>query len=126
MILLWFMLGIALAFGIARYNESNRLFWQLLLALVIGFTGTIVYKRTFGKEQSNVNLTQVCPTQECVNVASVRLFQTTYNSTPVKVTASNPVSQDYTPELRETHITLSEVYGGARDQPPSKLIKPPT
>ncbi len=126
MIVLWFIIGILLAFGIARYNESNKLFWQLTLAFTLGYAVTVMCTRTFGGDDNNQNLTQVCSPQESVVVGVLpALFQTAYNMIHVKVTASNPVSQIYTPDTREIEIVMSEVYGRTRDQPQGKPIKPP-
>lgn len=47
MTLFWFMLGLALVIGIARYNESNKLFWALFCSLLVGIAcGHIVSKCT--------------------------------------------------------------------------------
>lgn len=127
MILLWFILGIALIFGISRYNESNKLFWTLLFAFVMGFAGTkMVLDSHPGDEQSNNSFTQVCPTQESIIVdASTVPFQAYVDMTPMKVTASNPVSQDFAPVNNEVRVTLSKVFGRTRDQPLSTLTEPP-
>lgn len=127
MILLWFILGIALIFGISRYNESNKLFWTLLFAFVMGFAGTkMVLDSHSGDEQSNNSFTQVCPTQESIIVdASTVPFQAYVDMTPMKVTASNPVSQDFAPVNNEVRVTLSKVFGRTRDQPLSTLTEPP-
>lgn len=125
--LLWFILGISLIFGIARYNESNKLFWTLLFAYTIGFAGTkMVLDIHHGDEQSNESLTQVYSTQESViAVAATLPFTTAIDMTSTKVTASNPVSQGFTPVTTETKVTPSEVFGRTRDQPLLNITKPP-
>ena len=128
MILLWFLLGIALILGIARYNESNKLFWMLLFAYVMGFAGTkMVLQTSNGNEQGNGNLTtQVYSTQAPTVSLSTLVYYITSNTEATNVvTAQTPVSQGYTPALSETKITLSEVFGRTRDQPTLTLIKPP-
>lgn len=128
MILLWFLLGIALILGIARYNESNKLFWTLLFAYVMGFAGTkMVLQTSNGNEQGNGNLTtQVYSTQAPTVSLSTLVYYITSNTEATNVvTAQAPVSQGYTPALSETKITLSEVFGRTRDQPTLTLIKPP-
>lgn len=61
MILVYFVLGIILAFVIARYNESNKLFWILLTSFMLGITGgTIWYKCTNKEVKKNLTMT---PTQ---------------------------------------------------------------
>lgn len=64
MILLWCLLGISLAFGIARYNQSNKLFWILFTSFVIGIAGASVYNK-LTNDQSETESVQVCPTQAC-------------------------------------------------------------
>ena len=125
MILLWFILGIILIFGIARYNESNKLFWMLLFSLVMGFAGTkMVLDINHGKKQSNVNLTQVYSTQELNNSVKAVLFNTEYTSTTESVTGLAPVGQSFTPDECEINIALSKVFGRTRDQPINKYSEP--
>lgn len=128
MILLWFFVGILIIFAIARYNESNKLFWLFLLSYVMGFAGTkMVYDTFSGDKQSNDNLVQVSSTQ----VMSTALNTATYFITDNKVdnntmvTAFKPVSQGISPTMHEIDVTLSEVSGRTRDQPQSAKIKPP-
>jgi hypothetical protein len=121
MILLWFILGVALIFGIARYNESNKLFWTLLFAYVMGFAGTkMVLQAVDSDEQSNRNLTQVYSTQvPTTNLSAFTYYMTNSLSKESNVvTAQMPVGQSITSELSETEVTLSEVFGRT-------LIKPP-
>jgi hypothetical protein len=127
MILLWFIAGIALIFGIARYNESNKLFWTLLFCYVMGFAGTkMVLQAVDDNEKSNVSFSQTSSTQESVDAAMLTtLSQTAVDLMPMKVTASTPASQNYMFEEKETGIILSEVSGRTRDQPQLSLLKPP-
>lgn len=125
MILLWFISAIALAFAIARYNESNKLFWTLAIAFLMGFAGAkMVFNNTSSNEKGNSNLTQVCPTQTPMDASATTLFQVAANMAATKVTDSNSVSKVYTPEPSEISIAPSEVFGRTRDQPLT-LIKPP-
>lgn len=128
MTLLWTLAAIALAFGIARYNRSNKLFWQLALAFIGGYAAYVMCTRTSVNEKGKMNLTQVCPTQVPVVTSSSILYLLADSSllnVSTKVTASTPVSQVYTPAKREIRPILSEVYGRTRDQPQQTLIKPP-
>lgn len=126
MILLWFVLGMLLAFAIARYNKSNKLFWQLALSFVLGYALTVMYTRTFS-ERSSDNLTQVCPTQVPVVTSGNTLYLLTdaCDMTSVKVTAFEPVSQVYTPTECEGVAISSEVFGRTRDQPILTITQPP-
>jgi hypothetical protein len=128
MTVLWFILGIALIFGIARYNESNKLFWLLLFSFVMGFAGTkMIIDSHHGDEQSNGDLTQVYSTHvstATLNAATYYITSDVLKANNV-VTAQHHVSQGLTPALSETNITLSEVFERTRDQPLLTLIKPP-
>lgn len=128
MILLWFVLGIILIFGIARYNESNKLFWTLLLSYVMGFAGAkMVLDAHCSNEKGNDNLTQVYSTQMSATSLSILTYYITSDTSKNSnvVTAQPSVSQGYTPVPCEKDITLSEVFGRTRDQPQLTLIKPP-
>lgn len=65
MTLFWFVLGLALVVGIARYNESNKLFWALFCSLLIGVAcGHLVSKCTatdHKMDKKSINI-QMCPT----------------------------------------------------------------
>lgn len=128
MTLLWTLFGIALSLGIARYNKSNKLFWQLVLAFILGYAGTVMYTRTFHDEEGKMNLTQVYPTQAPVMTSGSTAYLLADDFSLAangKVTAFAPVSQDNTPALCESSLILSEVFGRTRDQPLQTLIKPP-
>lgn len=128
MILLWFVLGILLAFGIARYNESNKLFWQLAISFVLGYAATVMVTRTInGSEQSSENLVQVCPTQmpTVVSGSDIVYLLAGTATAPKKVTALESVVQVSTSEEREVSAILSKVFGRTRDQPLLTLTQPP-
>ena len=125
MILLWFILGIAIIFCIARYNESNKLFWQLLLAFILGFSVTKMVLQVNSETKSNETLVQVCPTQ----VSAAQTWAMIAYNACVKelkvVTARSSVSQDYTPVLHESNIIHSKICGRVRDQPQKVITNPP-
>lgn len=129
MTILWFILGIALIFGIARYNESNKLFWTLLFAFVMGFAGTkMVLNDHHGDEQSNDGFTKVYPTYGSTTILSTSMYYIASNLSKANkvVTAQQHASQGLTPSLCEINITSSEVSRRTRDQPLlTTLIKPP-
>ena len=100
MVLFWFLLGIALIFGIARYNESNKLFWSLLIAYVGAFTVATVVLSTKNREPEKVNLTQAYPTQLYTSdVSPLRLCDNTSCCITNEQKCSDAVSKDYTPVL---------------------------
>lgn len=119
MILLWFVLGILLAFSIARYNQSNKLFWQLVLAFIFGYATAVMIDRTInGNERSSDDLVQVSPTQMPTAVdGAMALFETTAVMESSKVTALNSVVQVLTPAEYEVVAASSKVFGRTRDQP---------
>ena len=127
MTVLWFILGIALIFGIARYNESNKLFWTLLFAFVMGFAGTkMLLEARQCNEQSSGNLAQVYSTHvPAIINASVYYTASNLSQAGTVVTAQQHVSQSLTPALSETNTTQSEVFERTRDQPLFTLTKPP-
>lgn len=128
MILLWFILGILLAFGIARYNESNKLFWQLAISFILGYAATVMVTRTInGSERSSENLVQVCPTQmpTVVSGNSIVYLLADMTLAPTKVTALESAVQVLIPEEHEVSTILSKVFGRTRDQPLLTLTRPP-
>lgn len=118
--LIYFAAGIALAYGIARYNESNKLFWQLALLFILGYAGVVLCTRAFdNNERNSEDSTQVCTTQmQTIAQAYADLFALAGSnmSTPKKVTALQSVVQ-FVPESNESDVIPSEVYGRTRDQP---------
>lgn len=126
MILLWFFVGILIIFAIARYNESNKLFWTLLLSYVMGFAGTkMVHDTIYGGKQSNDNHVKACSTQMMSAAFDTATYFITNNKVDNDVvTALTPVSQGM-PATHEISAILSEVFGRTRDQPQLTLIKPP-
>lgn len=124
---LLFILGILCILSIARYNNSNKVFWALFVSYILAFTvGTIAYKATEKKEQSRVMLNQAYPTQGLLATQGTFVCIPEYvdYTTPVKVTSSL-VSQDYTPDMVEYTQTLSDVYGVTRGLYLHVLPNPP-
>lgn len=127
MTLALFILGILIIFGIARYNESNKLFWTLLFAYTIGFAGTKVLYDTFKeKKQSETTLNQACPIQGLIAAGNTIAYfkETACDLTPTKVT-SNLVGQVYTPDTVERNNTLSCVSGVTQGRNFKNLPNPP-
>ena len=123
MTLLWCLIAILVALGIARFNQSNKLFWILLISFLAGIAGAAVFeklKSTDG-DQSKVKLTQVCPTQNLQGIQGVTDLP--YGDILVVAECHEPasVSQDNTPELCEPNFTLSKWIIPARTPPPQIL-----
>ena len=107
-----FILGILIILGIARYNQSNKLFWTLFVAYTLGFAGTkLVYDNFHEKKQSQQSLNQAYPTQALMavdNAFACFIDNTSYTTTE---TTSKPVGQAFTPDYIEDCDTLSYVPG---------------
>lgn len=97
MVLFWFLLGIALILCIARYNESNKLFWSLFVAYVGAFTIASIVASIGNHEPEKVNLTQTYPTQ--LHASAPNLFglsdDASCNATNEQI-SSDTVSKDNT------------------------------
>ena len=127
MTLALFLAAILLAFGIARYNKSNKLFWILTVSFMLGIAGTKVLYDTFTeKEQSEQSLDQAYPTQglDTVKDSCMCFFGNADITTTVKET-SNLVSKVYTPEYIERKFTLSNVSGVTQGLTIHTLPNPP-
>lgn len=75
--LLWFFIGILIIFCIGRYNESNKLFWILLISFVGSFAvATIITKVTsYDSNGAKKKEVQVCnPTQASNNASGIFLL----------------------------------------------------
>ena len=122
-----FMLGLLVIFVMARYNNSNKLFWTLGIAFTLGYACTkMVYDSLSTDEQSEKSLNQAYPTQGLASVGEtfVCFFNNTDIPTIVKVT-SKPVSQANTPGYIEPLITLCNVSGATRGLTLHALPNPP-
>jgi hypothetical protein len=127
MTLALFIAAVLLALGIARYNQSNKLFWTLLTCFILGIACTKVVYDTFSeKEQSEQSLDQAYPTQGLLPTANAFvLFDNTVGyTTDVKVT-SKPVGQVITPDYTEPLFTLSDVSGATQGSYLHILPNPP-
>ena len=127
MTLAWFILGILLILGIARYNNSNKLFWTFSIAYILGFAGVKMICDSFGtNEQSEKSLNQAYPTQGLSVAGNTYMcfFNTANSTTDVKET-SKPVSQVSTPDYVELPITLSDVSGVTQGLTLHALPNPP-
>lgn len=125
MTLIWFFLGILLALGIARYNESNRLFWGLTIAFLFGYASAVMVSRCSVKENDLISTTQLNPTQESyVPCTTLDISDVDSDMTASKVTASFPVSQEEC-VICGKRIVHRDVLRRTRDQPVPTTPKPP-
>lgn len=64
MILTLLVGGVALAWLIARFNKSNKLFWILFTSFVVGIAGGFLLHKKANANKEKAVL--VCPTHECI------------------------------------------------------------
>lgn len=118
MVLFWFIIGVIAITLIARYNESDKLFWKLFLAFVLGFASAKMYYHLTNERNENT-LTQVSPTQASMELSGIAQFFLAGSTPEITVSTSYvPVSQAFAPAGSESNLVLSKIAGGARDQPP--------
>ena len=118
MVLFWFIIGVIAITLIARYNESDKLFWKLFLAFVLGFASAKMYYHLTNERNENT-LTQVSPTQASMELSGIAQFFLAGSTPEITVSESYvPVSQAYAPAGSESSLILSKIAGGTRDQPP--------
>ena len=115
--LFWCMLGIGIVIAISRYNEDDKLFWKLLISFIGTFAAAaavISYVQNSKKDKVvylDTNPMQVL--DGCSHIYCVLAEPSTLaiHETPV----SKPASKEFL--VKYTNPVLSEVAGGARDQP---------
>lgn len=104
-----FILGIVLITLIARYNESNKLFWALLTCYVLGFAGVKLIHDSFAKDEGKTTFMQVQPTQGLAASSGSLVYLLADDGLPApKKVTSEPVSQAIVPAY-ERNFTLSNV-----------------
>jgi hypothetical protein len=111
MTVLWLFLGMLVALGIARYNESNKLFWILFISFIGCFAGAkAIHDSLSENERSEKSLNQAYPTQglDLASDTCMCFLADEPMKTNVKVT-SKPVGQANTPEYVERIYTSSNV-----------------
>ena len=97
-----FILGIVLITLIARYNESNKLFWALLTCYVLGFAGVKLIHDSFAKNEGKTTFMQVQPTQGLAASSGSLVYLLADDGLPA------PVSQAIVPAY-ERSFTSSNV-----------------
>lgn len=114
-----FVLGLVAITLIARYNESNTLFWKLFLSFVLGIAATGTYFALTTNKQDKAKLTQVCPMQDRGYTLDMHKCLLA-NVDPESEDLSQPLAgKVYTPaSCEKSRFVLSKVFGRTRDQPP--------
>lgn len=130
MTLFWLLISILIVGGIARFNQSNRLFWTLLVGLLIGIAGAGLYNRYFinNYAKDNNNITTVTPTQESNSKSSIYNFLADYLNGIINESNidSALVSKDIIVDSIDVIVTLKLKSSKIINKPPvrnKKLVK---
>lgn len=120
MALFWFLLGVVIIFGIGRYNESNKLFWVLLLSFVCSFTVASVVLKTTHEERKE-SVVQMNPIQGVPYSSEFTPLADEITVCAIEDSISAPVGQDSTSECNTTLHSKARLTDGETVKP----YKPP-
>lgn len=117
-------LGLGIITCMARYNENDRLFWQLALAWIGSFAAAEVVTNVIDHNEQNKSIvisstpTQVQQSIPCIDytLAEMSLAATRREK------SQKPVSKDST--INSNDSILSEVHVAARGQPQVMSVFP--
>ena len=125
MTLALYALGVLVILVLAKYNESNKLFWTFLTAWTLGYAVTTMVVRS--TKQSESKCVQVLPTQDAVlNLPGTFMMLPIDTTTAPKKETSEPVSQALVPVIANGFTTV-DVTNASRDQPTTHVLpNPPT
>ena len=109
---------IAAIFGIARYNEDEKLFWKLLVSFVGGAMAVTVAHTVLSsdKKQNNVVMVEKSPMQvaESMPLLSAVLADISFVP-PMREKSPKPAGKELA--FNQDNVILSEVHRKARGQP---------
>lgn len=115
--LLAFVLTIIIIAGIARYNESNKLFWTLLVPFLMGFAVVAMTSKKRATSQEEKIVMQNNPTQAAaISPDAFMYLLAGQNDAAPKKATSNPVGQDSS-EAHNDSLSTSKIAVKTRDQP---------
>lgn len=123
MTLIAFLAITAVITAIARYNESDSLFWKLFISLVGAYgAATIVTHVIDSKEKDKVVMIDDNPTQvhKSVSYAPFVMRSTSLSATR-RVKTQKPVSKDTV--IKNSDSILSKVFVSARGQPQISSVR---
>lgn len=122
MYVFWLILVIAVIFCIARYNESNKLFWTLLVAFTAGMTGGTAVQMVNSNSQSKKTSVEVCPTQTSqptLHLDGVLASDTAEITSEPQAPIS--VSKDSILPITESDFLWKADFRKSRDRPPQSV-----
>lgn len=119
--LLWIVVAFALAIGIARWNESNKLFWILFTSLMVGIAGGSLYKKLQSKQSEVHSYEGVSPTQGSNLTLGAPYLLASDSDETAMCLEPKLVSQDITPDTYEYNFTLVKGFAKQNLKPPMIL-----
>lgn len=88
----WIVVAFIVSVLVARYNQSNKLFWQLFTAFVVGIAGTHIYNK-LTNDESYVD-SVVAPSQEFHCTSATAMLPVTEASNETESRKLHPMSSD--------------------------------
>jgi hypothetical protein len=117
-----FSLIVLIVGAIARYNESNKLFWTLLTPFVVAFAVTKMIQKDSSPKQDETVTLQVSPTQSPVLTSDAFMYLLAGDSVSETKKATSPsVGKDTIPVENDT-IIPSKATSKIRDQSKSSFF----
>ena len=117
-----FSLIVLIIAAVARYNESNKLFWTLLTPFVVAFAVTKMIQKDSSPKQDETVTLQVSPTQSPVLTSDAFMYLLAGDSVSGTKKATSPsVGKDTIPVENDT-IIPSKATSKIRDQSKSSFF----
>ena len=117
-----FSLIVLIIAAVARYNESNKLFWTLLTPFVVAFAVTKMIQKDSSPKQDETVTLQVSPTQSPVLTSDAFMYLLAGDSvSETKKETSPSVGKDTIPVENDT-IIPSKATSKIRDQSKSSFF----
>lgn len=122
MTFLWCILALSLALGIARYNQSNKLFWVLFISFLTGIASAAIYDKVVNCNndyQSKTMVKAICPTQDMQGniLAQAMLLPATADNSK----GNAPASKDYILPINTKTLVLKDWVKDIPLPPPQTL-----
>lgn len=117
-----FSLIVLIIAAVARYNESNKLFWTLLTPFIVAFAVTKMIQKDSSPKQDETVTLQVSPTQSAVLTSDAFKYLLAGDSvSETKKETSPSVGKDTIPVENDT-IIRSKATSKIRDQSKSSFF----
>lgn len=117
-----FSLIVLVIAAVARYNESNKLFWTLLTPFIVAFAVTKMIQKDSSPKQDETVTLQISPTQSTVLTSDAFMYLLAGDSVSGTKKATSPsVGKDTIPVENDT-IIRSKATSKIRDQSKSSFF----